>query len=198
MKPDTLTEAELTLASMSFADEYAEDREAALNKLQLLLIDRRLLQARIALLETLAPQEQEHRPAHDFTAVINAVVNRGFFTLNREGRLDRDMVKQLHRLTCDPRALERIHSELLQMPKETKQVHTAGPSEGNVQTGQVLTGPLFNEPVRVETVQPTPNGVTLGVVGLTTDRFRRVTLDAAQLAQLKVITATADYAGDGA
>ena len=69
----------------------------------------------------------------------------------------------------------------------------------DVQPGQVLTGPLFAEPVRVETVQPSASGgFTLGVVGLTTEKFRKVSLDASQLAQLKVVTATSDYAGDGA
>ena len=69
----------------------------------------------------------------------------------------------------------------------------------DVQPGQILTGPLFNEPMRVETVQPAATGgFLLGVVGLTTEKFRKVTLDAAQLAQLAVVTSTSDFAGDGA
>lgn len=69
----------------------------------------------------------------------------------------------------------------------------------DVQPGQILTGPLFNEPVRVETVLPAASGgFTLGVVGLTTETFRKVTLDVAQLAQLAVVTSTSDFAGDGA
>ncbi|VTS00990.1 helicase : Helicase domain protein OS=Desulforudis audaxviator (strain MP104C) GN=Daud_0503 PE=4 SV=1 [Gemmata massiliana] len=69
----------------------------------------------------------------------------------------------------------------------------------DVTTGQILTGPLFHEPVRVETVPPAVGGaLTLGVVGLTTEKFRKVTLEATQLAQLQVITATSDFAGDGA
>lgn len=69
----------------------------------------------------------------------------------------------------------------------------------DVRPGQVLTGPLFNEPVRVETVQPAAAGaVTLGVVGLTTERFRKVALTPADLAGLHVVTATSDFAGDGA
>ena len=43
--------------------------------------------------------------------------------------------------------------------------------------GQVLTGPLFNEPMRVETVQP--YGLAswvVGLVGIQSERFRKVTL----------------------
>ncbi|AWM36942.1 RNA polymerase-associated protein RapA [Gemmata obscuriglobus] len=68
-----------------------------------------------------------------------------------------------------------------------------------MQPGLILTGPLFHEPVRVETVAPASGGgFTLGVVGLTTERFRKVNLDPAQLAQLQVVKATSDFAGDGA
>lgn len=68
-----------------------------------------------------------------------------------------------------------------------------------VQVGQVLTGPLFNEPVRVETVQPlTGGGFTVGVVGLTSERFRKVALAPADVEKLRIATATADFAGDGA
>jgi hypothetical protein len=49
--------------------------------------------------------------------------------------------------------------------------------------GQVLIGPLFSEPMRVETV--TANGAgswSLGLVGQSSEQFRRVTLTAEQLA----------------
>ena len=43
-----------------------------------------------------------------------------------------------------------------------------------VTTGQILTGPLFSEPMRVETAQPTANGGWIvGLVGTQTERFRK-------------------------
>jgi hypothetical protein len=54
--------------------------------------------------------------------------------------------------------------------------------------GQVLTGPLFSEPMRVETVQP--NGAAswiVGVVGTNSERFRKVTMTAQDLKQLTVL-----------
>jgi superfamily II DNA or RNA helicase len=64
--------------------------------------------------------------------------------------------------------------------------------------GQILTGPLFNEPMRIETV--TPHGSdrwTLGLVGTQTERFRRVTLTATDLAALTVMQPGFTYDGDG-
>ncbi|MGQ0561543.1 MAG: hypothetical protein ACT443_06685, partial [Gemmatimonadota bacterium] len=54
-----------------------------------------------------------------------------------------------------------------------------------VAPGHLLSGAAFSEPVRVETVQPAGNGMlVLGVVGVQSERFRRVTLSADQLAAL--------------
>jgi superfamily II DNA or RNA helicase len=67
-----------------------------------------------------------------------------------------------------------------------------------VRPGQVLTGPLFNEPVRVETVQP--NGTaswTVGLVGVQSERFRKVTLGAADLAALTILNPQSSFDGDG-
>jgi hypothetical protein len=51
--------------------------------------------------------------------------------------------------------------------------------------GQVLTGPLFSEPMRVETVTPSgPAAWTLGLVGTQAERFRRLALTRDQLATL--------------
>ena len=53
------------------------------------------------------------------------------------------------------------------------------------QEGQILTGPQFSEPVRVETARADgPGSWVLGVVGTKTERFRRVTLTEADLAQI--------------
>jgi hypothetical protein len=62
--------------------------------------------------------------------------------------------------------------------------------------GQVLIGPLFSEPMRVETV--TANGAgswSLGLVGQSSEQFRRVTLTAEQLAVLTVRDLTPAYGG---
>ena len=57
--------------------------------------------------------------------------------------------------------------------------------------GQILTGPQFNEPVRVEAVKVDgPGGWVLGVVGTKTESFRRVTLTQADLAQIATQSAT--------
>ena len=67
-----------------------------------------------------------------------------------------------------------------------------------IREGQVLTGPLFNEPMRVETVRPNGHdSVEAGLVGQRTERFRRVTLTSADLADLSIADATWPYDGDG-
>src|SRR6516164_8771520 len=63
--------------------------------------------------------------------------------------------------------------------------------------GQVLTGPQFSEPVRVETIRADgPGSWVLGVVGVKTERFRRVTLTEADLAQISAQSATLAFDGD--
>ena len=48
-----------------------------------------------------------------------------------------------------------------------------------VAEGQVLTGAQFAEPVRVETIkQVSPGAWEIGVSGLNTQKFRKVTLSA--------------------
>ena len=45
--------------------------------------------------------------------------------------------------------------------------------------GQILTGPLFNEPMRVETVQSNSAASWIvGLVGTNSERFRKVTMTA--------------------
>ncbi len=65
------------------------------------------------------------------------------------------------------------------------------------QEGQVLVGSLFSEPMRVETVRP--NGAeswVLGLVGLGSEQFRRVTLTQEQLATLTIRDLALAYTGD--
>ena len=64
--------------------------------------------------------------------------------------------------------------------------------------GQILEGSLFDEPMRIETVQETGNGAwAVGAVGMRSERFRRVTLTAAELASLSVVDTAFTYDGDG-
>jgi superfamily II DNA or RNA helicase len=70
-------------------------------------------------------------------------------------------------------------------------------SETPLKIGQLITGPLFNEPMRVETIYPNgPNVWIAGLVGLQSERFRNVTLTAADLETLTIQEATYNYHGD--
>lgn len=71
-------------------------------------------------------------------------------------------------------------------------------SETNLNPGQILNGPLFNEPMRVETVQSNgPETWTLGLVGIQTERYRKVSLNSRDLETLKILEAIPTYDGDG-
>jgi hypothetical protein len=63
--------------------------------------------------------------------------------------------------------------------------------------GQNPAGPLFNEPMRVETVHPqTPDNWVVGLVGLRSERFRSITLTSADLKALTILEAACAYACD--
>jgi len=67
-----------------------------------------------------------------------------------------------------------------------------------VAEGVVLTGSLFDEPMRVETVRPNGPGLwRLGLVGTRSERFRGVTLSAADISGLEILDSIARYDGDG-
>ncbi len=67
-----------------------------------------------------------------------------------------------------------------------------------LQPGRVLNGPLFNEPMRVETVRPGGTDAwVVGLVGLQSERFRNVTLTLEDLPGLCVQDAACSYDGDG-
>ncbi len=67
-----------------------------------------------------------------------------------------------------------------------------------VRPGQILSGPLFNEPMQVETVYLNgPESWIVGMVGLQSERFRRVTLAAADFERLTVLHGWQSFAGDG-
>jgi hypothetical protein len=70
--------------------------------------------------------------------------------------------------------------------------------EGIIKPGQILTGALFNEPMRVETVhQNGPDTWVVGVVGTQSERFRSVNLTSRDLQALTIFDATITYDGDG-
>jgi len=67
-----------------------------------------------------------------------------------------------------------------------------------LEPGQVIIGHLFNEPMQVETIRQ--NGVDswmVGLVGLQSEQFRRVTLTQTDIANLKVLESAFSYNGDG-
>ncbi len=67
-----------------------------------------------------------------------------------------------------------------------------------LQPGQLLTGSHFPEPMRIETVQPNgPASWVVGLVGIHTEQFRKVTLTRADLESLTILEAHPSYDGDG-
>ncbi len=67
-----------------------------------------------------------------------------------------------------------------------------------ITAGQILTGALFDEPMRVETVQPHGSATwAVGLVGTRSERFRKVTLTAGDLERLTIRDARHSYDGDG-
>ncbi len=67
-----------------------------------------------------------------------------------------------------------------------------------IEPGQILIGDLFNEPVRVVTVQS--NGTDSWVVGVVftrSERFRTVTLSSADISRLKILQPSYSHKGDG-
>jgi hypothetical protein len=63
--------------------------------------------------------------------------------------------------------------------------------------GQFLVGPLFNEPMLVETVRPGGTAVwTVGLVGSKTHQFRRVQLSANDLGLLRIVETARSFDGD--
>src|SRR5271168_3342462 len=67
-----------------------------------------------------------------------------------------------------------------------------------LRVGQTLIGPLFNEPMRVETVTSTGNASwVVGLVGAQSERFRRVTMTGADLASITILDADMSFNGKG-
>lgn len=67
-----------------------------------------------------------------------------------------------------------------------------------IREGQLFTGALFNEPMRVETVKSNgPDSWIIGLVGAQSERFRRVTLSAKDIETLTILDSQFNYTGDG-
>ena len=67
-----------------------------------------------------------------------------------------------------------------------------------IREGQILTGVLFNEPMRVETVRVDgPDSVIAGLVGTKSEKFRSVTLTSAEIQQLTILDTASTNNGDG-
>jgi len=67
-----------------------------------------------------------------------------------------------------------------------------------INPGQILTGSLFNEPMRVETVRANgPDTWIVGLVGTQSERFRSVTLTSRDIEALTIFDVTSTYDGDG-
>ncbi len=67
-----------------------------------------------------------------------------------------------------------------------------------IREGQILTGPLFDEPMQVETVRAQGPGIWgAGLVGRRSEQFRRVTLTEDQISELTIADAALTYQGDG-
>ncbi len=68
----------------------------------------------------------------------------------------------------------------------------------DIRVGQVVKGTLFNEPMRVEIVQQSGNETwVLGLVGIRSEQFRRVTLTSNDLDTLTILEPDMAYGGDG-
>ena len=69
--------------------------------------------------------------------------------------------------------------------------------EAPICDGQILTGPLFSEPMRVKTVRPNGAGSWVaGLVGTRTERLRSDSLTADGIASLTIAGSGLSYDGD--
>ena len=66
-----------------------------------------------------------------------------------------------------------------------------------LRVGQTLIGPMFNEPMRIESVQEGPVSWVVGLVGINSERFRKVTLTADDVDRVRIIDSAYSFDGDG-
>ena len=71
-------------------------------------------------------------------------------------------------------------------------------SEMTITEGQILTGVIFNEPMKVVTTRPNGSqGIIAGLVGQNSGQFREVALTADDIANLNTTEPNPSYDGDG-
>ncbi len=98
-----------------------------------------------------------------------------------------------YRMPVAARSATRSWTEPTQQPREP-----LVSDETQLREGHVPTGPSFSEPMLVETVRENGSGVwVVGMVGQRSERFRRVTLTADDIAALKIADSVLSYSGDG-
>ncbi|MBN1547663.1 MAG: DEAD/DEAH box helicase family protein, partial [Syntrophaceae bacterium] len=67
----------------------------------------------------------------------------------------------------------------------------------SITEGQILIGPMFNEPMRVETIRAGGDGIwTVGLVGSKSEQFRKVSLTAQDLEKITILHTGFNYDGD--
>src|SRR5437899_1939765 len=72
------------------------------------------------------------------------------------------------------------------------------PETTTIHAGQILIGPLFSEPMRVETAKKSGSkGWEVGLVGTESERFRKVTLSSDDVSRLTILDTRYSYDGDG-
>lgn len=68
----------------------------------------------------------------------------------------------------------------------------------SIREGQILNGPMFNEPMRVETISSNgPSIWVVGLVGQQSEQFRRVTLRSNDISNLSIVDSSISYNGNG-
>jgi hypothetical protein len=108
----------LDVAMFDFADEYAQNPERALYRLQFLLLDEDTCVARVAFVRALAagresPLRDVRQPAGALRAEITLLCEEGLFAAHAAGRLTPERARRLAQLTRDPDALLEAHRRLI-------------------------------------------------------------------------------------
>ena len=108
---------------------------------------------------------------------------------------------QSHPGDTTPAARAREWQERQKPARTTRRNHSAGDRPMNeppaLCEGQILTGPQFSEPMRVETVRANgPGAWSVGLVGVQSERFRRVALSARDIGELTITDSALPYDAD--
>lgn len=91
----------------------------------------------------------------------------------------------------------KIPSPQLHSPTSSLEPSGSAPAQPLAE-GQIVTGAIFSEPMRVETVRSNGSEIwEVGLSGLQTERFRRVTLTLDEIKRLQIVRPTFSYQGDG-